>query len=290
MECLSSFILPAHVHTLSPRCELCLWLRKTKEKHLFLVPAWLQVRVKDHLSPWELCKMLLWRGPACLQHATAHLPAPRPMLALYLRGLRKPQDYIKHSLSGSPTTAVNAWALKRLQGPALSVKDPTVVGWGQPGALPAYASGKAAWCLMICQGSLPPFLICVTEPVSDAILCLLLLQGQDGPYRKSSVLAAPAGTGLARQQHSTAGLPSKQLQSQGELRQEQGKSSFSHGSVISCLTPLSRLQNLAFSSISVHIFTQSYRLQNSRSVWCVPHLHRCWILMHLVRSTAETEL
>ncbi|XP_057258339.1 retinol-binding protein 4 isoform X2 [Pezoporus wallicus] len=41
------------------------------------------------------------------------------MLALYLRGLRKTQDYIKHSLSGSATTAINTWALKRLQGPAL---------------------------------------------------------------------------------------------------------------------------------------------------------------------------
>lgn len=63
----------------------------------------------------------------------------------------------------------------------------------------------------------------MTEPVSDVILCLL--QGQDGPHRESSALAAAALTGLAGQQHCRAGLPSKQLQSQGELRQDQGKSS-----------------------------------------------------------------
>lgn len=51
-------------------------------------------------------------------------------------------------------------------------------------------------------------------------VCLLLLQGQHG---ESSALAVAAGTSIDGQQHSTAGLPSKQLQSQGELRQDQGK-------------------------------------------------------------------
>lgn len=86
-------------------------------------------------------------------------------------------------------------------------------------------------------------------------LCLPLLQGQDGPRGESSSLAAAAGTSLAGQQHGGAGLPSKQLQSQGELRQDQGKFSFSPGSVISCLTPLPRLQNLALRSTSVFIFS-----------------------------------
>ncbi|XP_062475431.1 retinol-binding protein 4 isoform X1 [Pezoporus occidentalis] len=75
------------------------------------------------------------------------------MLALYLRGLRKTQDYIKHSLSGSPTTAINTWALKRLQGPALSVRDPAMVGWGQPGALPvdrmAHTERALSWLLLL---------------------------------------------------------------------------------------------------------------------------------------------
>lgn len=142
---LFSFVLPTHVHTPLPRCELCLLVRKTKERHLLLAPAWLQVRVKDHLSPGVLHKRLLWRGPS-LPHASTRLPTPPPVLALYLRGLRKPQDYIKHSLSARPVTAINTWALKRLQGPALSVRDPAVVGWGQLGTLPAHASGKAARC------------------------------------------------------------------------------------------------------------------------------------------------
>lgn len=114
--------------------------------------------------------------------------------------------------------------------------------------------GKLQDALGTCQGSLPPFLACVTDPVSDAILCLLLLQGRDGPHGESSALAA-AGAGLAGQQHSGAGLPSKQLQSHGELRQDQGKSSFSPGSVVSCLAPLPRLQNLAFSNASVFTFS-----------------------------------
>lgn len=113
--------------------------------------------------------------------------------------------------------------------------------------------GKLQDALGTCQGSLPPFLACVTDPVSDAILCLLLLQGRDGPHGDSSALAA-AGAGLAGQQHSGAGLPSKQLQSHGELRQDQGKS-FSPGSVVSCLAPLPRLQNLAFSNTSVFTFS-----------------------------------
>ncbi|XP_030344843.1 retinol-binding protein 4 isoform X1 [Strigops habroptila] len=75
------------------------------------------------------------------------------MLALYLGGLRKPQDYIKHSLSGRPATAINTWALKRLQGPALSARDPTVVGWGQPGALPvdgmAHTERALPWLLLL---------------------------------------------------------------------------------------------------------------------------------------------
>ena len=86
-------------------------------------------------------------------------------------------------------------------------------------------------------------------------VCLLLLQGRDGPHAESTALAAAAGTGLAGQQHGGAGLPSKQLQSQGELRQDQGKSSFSPGSVMSCLAPLPGLQNLAFSSTSVFTFS-----------------------------------
>lgn len=81
--------------------------------------------------------------------------------------------------------------------------------------------GKLHDALATCRGSLPPF-TCVTEPVSDGILCLL--QGQDGPHGESSALAAAAVTGLAGQQHCRAGLPSKQLQSQGELQQDQGKS------------------------------------------------------------------
>lgn len=138
-------VLRTHVHTPSPRCKLCLWVRKTKKRQFILAPAWLQVRVKDHVSPWVLCKRLLWRGPS-LQLASTRLPAPPPMLALYLRGLRKPQDYIKHSLSGHPATAINIWALKRPQGPALPVRDRPVVGWAWPGALPVHASGKAAGC------------------------------------------------------------------------------------------------------------------------------------------------
>lgn len=42
---------------------------------------------------------------------------------------------------------------------------------------------------------------------------------------------------------------------------------FSPGSVMSCITPLSRLQNLAFSSTSVFTFqSQTVILRNSRSV------------------------
>lgn len=74
--------------------------------------------------------------------------------------------------------------------------------------------GKLHDTLVTYQGSLPPF-TCVAELVSDAILCLL--QGQDGPHRESSALAAAAVTGLGGQQHCRAGLPRKQLQSQGEL-------------------------------------------------------------------------
>jgi len=47
-----SFVLPTHMHSsLSPICELCFWVRKTRDRHLLLAPAWLQIRVKDHLSP-----------------------------------------------------------------------------------------------------------------------------------------------------------------------------------------------------------------------------------------------
>lgn len=53
------FVLPTHVHTPSPRRELCFGVGKSKERHLFLAPAWLQIRVKDHLSPRVLHKRLL---------------------------------------------------------------------------------------------------------------------------------------------------------------------------------------------------------------------------------------
>jgi len=77
---------------------------------------------------------------------------------------------------------------------------------------------------------------------------LLLLQGQDGLHMESS---AAAGAGLSGQQHGRAGLPCEQLQSQGELRQEQGKP-FSSESVVACLAVLPGLQNLAS---CVYVFT-----------------------------------
>lgn len=106
-----SFVLPthvgAHVHTPSPRCELCLWVRKTKERHLLLAPAWLQVRVKDHLSPRVLRKRLLVRGPkpaACI-NPPPHSPSSAGFVP---QGVAKSPGLHKASLSGHPATASNA--------------------------------------------------------------------------------------------------------------------------------------------------------------------------------------
>lgn len=248
--CLSSLFLPTPMHTPFPRYECCLWVRKTKEKHLLIAPAWLQVRVKDHLSSWVLRKRLLWRGPS-LQHPSAHLPASPPMLSLYFRGLRKPEDYIKHSPSGQSATAINTCAPKRRQRLALSVR--ILLWWAGDSQVPCLHmhQEKLHNALGNCQDSFfPPSLEWQSLFLMLFSLCLLLLQEQDGPLWESCALAAAAGTSLAGQQQSREGLPSKQLQSQGKLRQKQGKS-FSSESVMSCLPPFPKPENL-----SACVFTQ----------------------------------
>lgn len=133
-------------------------------------------------------------------------------------GLRKPQEYIKHSLSGHCHHHQHLGS-QEAPGTGTLCKGPCCCGLGT-------TWGFACTCIR--ESCMTPWwpiraVTCVTEPVSDAILCLL--QEQDGPHRESSALAAAAVTGLDGQQHCRAGLPSKQLQSQGELRQDQGKSS-----------------------------------------------------------------
>lgn len=259
---LFSFVLPTHVPTPSPRCELCLWVRKTKERHLLLAPAWLQVRVKDHLSPWVLCKRLLWRGPkpaACIDP-----PPYSPSNAGFVpQGVAKAPGLHKAFPVWVPRHCCQRLGSQEATGTGALCKGRCCGGMGTTGCLHCTCIRES--CTMpwgpARAAFLPYPLVWQRLFLMLFSLCLLLLQGRDGSHGENSALAAAAGTGLAGQHHGGAGLSSKQLQSQGELRQDQGKSSFPPGSVMSCLTSLPMLQNLTFNSTSVFTFSFSHRQQ-----------------------------
>lgn len=126
------------------------------------MPAWLKDRVKNHLSLWILCKRLL----ECISP-----PPNSPSNACFVPwwvakapGLHK---------------AFPVWVPHHCH-QHLGSQDATEISTVCKGTFCGGLGCLACACIReklhdalgTCQGSLPPLLACVTEPVSDAILCL----------------------------------------------------------------------------------------------------------------------